>query len=288
MGSPDLRSLLQPGRAIACPGVYDGFSAALAEQAGFAAIYLSGASIAYSSLGAPDIGLVSMTEVVDILTRISDRVSIPVMVDADTGFGNALNTQRTVRLFERAGAAAIQLEDQTFPKRCGHLRDKRLVPPAEMEGKIRAAVDARRDALIIARTDAIAVEGFAPALERAERYIEAGADILFIEAPESRAQTEEIGRRFGPRVPLLANMVEGGRTPMESAESLGRMGYRIALFPGGTMRAVGRTLLDYFAALKASGTTEPYRDRMLDFTSLNEVLGTEAILRAGGSYETED
>ena len=182
MGLPDLRSTLQPGRALVCPGVYDAFSAALAEQAGFDALYLSGASIAYSSLGSPDIGLVSVTETADVLGRIRERVALPVVVDADTGFGNALNTRRTVRMFERAGASAIQLEDQTFPKRCGHLRDKRLVPPAEMAGKLRAALDAREHALIIARTDAIAVEGFEAAMERAELYLQAVDDILFIDA----------------------------------------------------------------------------------------------------------
>lgn len=287
MGSADFRSKLQPGRAMTCPGVYDAFSAALAEQAGFEAVYLSGASIAYSSLGAPDIGLVSATEVADMLTRIRERVSLPIVVDADTGFGNALNTQRTVKRFERAGAAAIQIEDQTFPKRCGHLRDKRLIPAAEMVGKIRAALDVREDALIIARTDAIAVEGFEPALERAEHYAEAGADILFIEAPEDRAQTGAICRRFGQRVPLLANMVEGGRTPSASADELGAMGYQIVIFPGGTMRAVARTLLDYYASLRAHGSTGPFLDRMLDFDGLNGVLGTEAILRDGSRYEVE-
>lgn len=288
MGLPDLRSKLQPGRAMICPGVYDAFSAALAEQAGFEAVYLSGASIAYSSLGAPDIGLVSMTEVAEILTRIRERVALPVLVDADTGFGNAINVQRTVRLFERAGAAAIQIEDQSFPKRCGHLRDKRLISAAEMTGKIRAALDARDQALIIARTDAIAVEGFDSALQRAEQYAEAGADILFIEAPEDRAQTEAICRRFASRVPLLANMVEGGRTPIASADQLGAAGYQIVIFPGGTMRAVAHTLQRYLASLRQHGTTDPFRDRMLDFEGLNTVLGTEAILRNGSIYEPQE
>ncbi|MFT8244860.1 isocitrate lyase/PEP mutase family protein [Roseomonas sp. BN140053] len=287
MGLPDLRTMLQPGRAIACPGVYDAFSAALAEQAGFEALYLSGASIAYSSLGAPDIGLVSVTEVAEVLARIRERVSLPVVVDGDTGFGNALNVQRTVRLFERAGASAIQIEDQTFPKRCGHLRDKRLIPAAEMAGKIRAALDAREHALIVARTDAIAVEGFEAALDRAEFYAEAGADILFIEAPEDLAQMAAVGRRFGDRLPLLANMVEGGRTPISSAAELGAMGYRIAIFPGGTMRAVAHTLLAYFASLREHGTTDPFRPRMLDFAALNGVLGTDAILRDAAQYEPE-
>lgn len=285
MAPPDLRSRLHAGRALVCPGVYDAFSAALAAQAGFEALYLSGASVAYTRLGAPDIGLVGMTEVADVLARVRERVDVPVVVDADTGFGNALNVQRTVRVLERAGAAAIQLEDQAFPKRCGHLRDKALIPAAEMAGKIRAALDAREQALVIARTDAIAVEGYERALDRAELYVEAGADVLFIEAPEDRDQLAAIGRRFGARLPLLANMVEGGRTPLAPAAELGALGYQIAIFPGGTVRAVAHTLLDYFASLHAHGTTEPFRGRMLDFAGLNGVLGTDAILGAGRRYE---
>lgn len=285
MGAPDLRSRLQAGRALVCPGVYDAFSAALAAQAGFEAVYLSGASVAYTRLGAPDIGLVGLTEVADVLARIRERVEVPVVVDADTGFGNALNVQRTVRVLERAGAAAIQLEDQAFPKRCGHLRDKRLIPAAEMAGKVRAALDAREHTLVIARTDAIAVEGFERALDRAEQYVEAGADILFVEAPEDREQLAAIGQRFGSRLPLLANMVEGGRTPLASADELGALGYRLVIFPGGTVRAVAHTLLDYFASLQAHGTTDPFRGRMLDFAGLNGVLGTEGILSDGRRYE---
>ncbi len=285
MDAPDLRSRLHAGRALVCPGVYDAFSAALAAQAGFEALYLSGASVAYTRLGAPDIGLVSMTEIADVLARIRERVSVPVVVDADTGFGNALNVQRTVRVLERAGAAAIQLEDQAFPKRCGHLRDKLLIPAAEMAGKLRAALDAREHALVIARTDAIAVEGFERALERAELYVEAGADVLFVEAPEDRGQLAAIGQRFSARLPLLANMVEGGRTPMAPAAELGALGYQLVIFPGGTVRAVAHTLLDYFASLHAHGTTEPFRGRMLDFAGLNGVLGTDGILDGARRYE---
>jgi 2-methylisocitrate lyase-like PEP mutase family enzyme len=280
-----LNERLKSGPALLCPGVYDALSAALAEEAGFEAVYLSGASIAYTLLGAPDIGLVSMTEVVDVLARIRERIKIPIIVDGDTGFGNALNTQRTVRLFERAGASVIQLEDQTFPKRCGHLQDKTLIPAAEMAGKIRAAVDARDKMLIMARTDAIAVEGIDAALDRAEQYLAAGADILFIEAPENREQMEMMTRRFAARVPLLANMVEGGRTPIASADELGAMGFRIVIFPGGTVRSVVFTMREYFAALKGNGTTASFRNRMLDFRGLQDVLGTTAILEAGRAYE---
>jgi len=274
-----------PPPPLLCPGVYDALSAAMAEQAGFEAVYLSGASIAYTSLGSPDIGLVSMIEVAEVLGRIRERVALPIIVDADTGFGNALNVQRTVRVLERAGASALQLEDQSFPKRCGHLQGKSLVSAAEMVGKIRAAVDVRDRALIIARTDAIAVEGYAAAIERAERYLEAGADVLFIEAPETAEQLADVAARFGARVPLLANMVEGGRTPLARVETLGAMGYRIVIFPGGTVRALAHALRDYFASLRTHSTTQNFRDRMFDFDSLNALIGTPEVLRRGQAYD---
>ena len=280
-----LKARLAGDSALLAPGIYDALSAALAEEAGFEAAYLSGASIAYTLLGRPDIGLVSMTEVADVMARIRERVALPVIIDADTGFGNALNTERTVRVFERAGASVIQLEDQSFPKRCGHLKDKSLISAQEMAGKIKAAVDARDRALIMARTDAIAVEGFEAAVERAERYLEAGADILFIEAPESRAQMDAICARFAGRAPLLANMVEGGKTPLASTAELSAIGYRIVIFPGGLVRALSFAARDYFASLKQHGTTEPFRNRMFDFQGLNAMLGTDAMLARGKQYE---
>lgn len=285
MASGGLSELLARDAPLLAPGIYDALTAALTEEAGFEAAYLSGASIAYTRLGRPDIGLVGLTEVADTMARIRERVALPVIVDADTGWGNALNVQRTVRVLERAGADALQLEDQDFPKRCGHLQDKRLIPKAEMAGKVRAAVDARDSALIVARTDAIAVEGFDAAMDRAEAYLEAGADVLFIEAPEDRAQMHAITARFAARVPLLANMVEGGRTPLASVEELGEIGYRLVIFPGGTVRAVALTLQEYYATLKQHGTTKPFQNRMHDFTGLNRMLGTEAILAKGRSYE---
>lgn len=272
---------------LLAPGVYDALSAAMAEEAGFEAAYLSGAQIAYTLLGRPDIGLVSMTEVAAVMARIRERVSLPVIIDADTGFGNAMNVQRTVRVFERAGADVIQLEDQSFPKRCGHLRDKKLIPAAEMAGKIRAAVDVRDRALVMARTDAIAVEGFEAALDRAERYLEAGADILFVEAPESLEQMRIITGRFAGRVPLLANMVEGGKTPLGSVEELGEIGYRVVIFPGGLVRALAWAAREYFAALKASGSNAGFRNRMFDFQGLNTMLGTDAMLAEARRYDPE-
>lgn len=287
MPEQDLKQRLKQPQALLAPGVYDAFSALLAEQAGFEALYLSGASIAYTSLGRSDIGLTTSTEVVQVLAKITDRVAIPVIVDADTGFGNALNTQRTVREFERAGAAMIQLEDQTFPKRCGHLDGKSLIPKAEMQGKLRAALDARHSprTLIMARTDAVAVEGLEAALERAERYLACGVDALFIEALRTPEQMTKACEIFAHRIPLLANMVEGGKTPIQGAAELGQRGFRIVIFPGGTARAVGHMLLAYYASLKANQTTQPWRDRMLDFDALNRLIGTPDLLAKGKTYE---
>jgi 2-methylisocitrate lyase-like PEP mutase family enzyme len=282
-----LRDRLRGDEVIIAPGVYDGLSALVASQAGFEALYLSGASIAYTRFGRSDIGLVSMTEVADTLGAIRERVETPIIVDADTGFGNALNVQRTVRLFERNGATGIQLEDQASPKRCGHLDGKSLVPTAEMVGKIRAALDARRseETLIVARTDAIAVEGFEAALERAGRYMEAGCDVLFVEAPRNVEEMRQVTSRFGSRVPLLANMVEGGKTPLLSASELGEIGYKLVIFPGGLPRALAHCMSGYFASLKQHGTTAPYREQMLDFAALNALIGTPELLERGRAYD---
>jgi 2-methylisocitrate lyase-like PEP mutase family enzyme len=267
--------------------VYDALSALVAEQSGFEALYLSGASIAYTRLGRSDIGLTTQTEVADTLARITERVRLPVIVDGDTGFGNALNTQRTVREFERAGAAMIQLEDQTFPKRCGHLDGKGVVPVDEMCGKLRAALDARRSegTLVLARTDAVAVEGFDAAMERAERYLETGVDALFIEAVRTPQQMDAACARFAHRIPMLANMVEGGKTPVQSAAELGRRGYRIVIYPGGTARAVAHTLQRYYARLHADGTTTAMAGEMLDFERLNALIGTPELIAQGRRYE---
>lgn len=284
-----LGARLAEPRLLLAPGVYDALSALLAAQAGFEALYLSGASIAYTRLARPDIGLTTFSEVADTLARITERVELPVIVDADTGFGNALNVQRTVRGFERAGAAMIQLEDQGFPKRCGHLEGKSVVPLAEMCGKLRAALDARADAgtLILARTDALAVEGLDTAFERAERYLECGVDALFIEALRTPAQMDAACARFAQRVPLLANMVEGGRTPVQAAGELQQRGFRIAIFPGGTVRALAHALQGYYASLHAHGSTAPWRERMLDFDGLNALIGTPEMLARGRRYGGE-
>lgn len=281
---------LAEGGPVVAPGIYDALSAVVATQAGFEALYLSGAALAYTRLGRSDIGLVSMNEVADVIALVRDRVATPLIVDGDTGFGNALNVQRTVRTFERAGASAIQLEDQTFPKRCGHLRDKTLIAAAEMAGKIKAATDSRdsTETLIVARTDAVAVEGLERALDRARLYAEAGADILFVEAPRSEAELATLVRELAGVRPLLANMVEGGDTPILSADELGRIGFRLVIFPGGIVRALARTMQGYYGSLRRAGTTDPFRDRMFDFAELNRLIGTPELLEAGRNYETFD
>lgn len=272
---------------MVAPGVYDALTASLAADAGFEALYISGAALAYTKLGRPDIGLVSMNEVADSIALIRDRVPAFLTVDADTGYGNALNTQRTMRTFERAGANAIQLEDQTFPKRCGHLADKSLIPDQEMAGKIKAAVDARasEDTLVIARTDAIAVEGFERAVERAGQYAAAGADMLFVEAPKTADQLGAISSKLGHLLPLMANMVEGGMTPLKGANELEALGFSYVIFPGGIVRAIARTAQDYYASLATNGTTEPFRNSMFDFDGLNKVIGTPDMLALGAQYE---
>ena len=290
MSAAPLRELLAGPEIVVAPGVFDGLSALLVERAGFAAAYLSGGSIAYTRFGRPDVGLVSMSEVAEIIAAAAERIRIPLIVDADTGYGNALNVARTVRVFERQGAAAIQLEDQVTPKRCGHLDGKALVATGEMVGKLKAALDARDDAatLIIARTDAVAVEGLEAALDRAEAYREAGADMLFVEAPGSVEEMAAVTARFGGRVPLMANMVEGGKTPMMSAPELEALGFALVIFPGGLVRAFTHMAADYLESLKANGGTAPYRDRMLDLAGLNRILGTAELLERGKEYDSDE
>jgi 2-methylisocitrate lyase-like PEP mutase family enzyme len=284
-----LRSRLSQKPIVVAPGVYDPFTALVAEQAGFGTLYVSGAAIAYTRLGRPDIGLVSMTEVAETLALIRDRVAAHLIVDGDTGYGNGLNVIRTIREFERAGANGIQLEDQDFPKRCGHLDGKALIPAQEMTGKIRAAVDARRshETLIVARTDAVAVEGFERAIERAAMYREAGADMLFVEAPKTRDDLARIVATLGGKVPLMANMVEGGKTELLNAAELEAIGYSLVIFPGGIARAVACTAMDYYNSLAKHGSNEPFRNRMLDFSGINALIGTAEMLALGKKYETD-
>ena len=281
-----LKSIIKTETLLA-PGIYDALSGLIAEQSGAQAVYLSGASIAYTRFGRSDVGLISVSEVHDTLAAVTDRIKIPIIVDADTGFGNVLNVQRTIRNFERAGAAAIQIEDQSFPKRCGHLDGKVLIKTDEMVGKVKAAVDARKtsDTLIIARTDARAVEGLQEAIDRAHAYKEAGADILFIEAPRSVDELKIIRKSFHLNTPLLANMVEGGKTPVKTANDLKSLGFNIVIFPGGAVRAATFQLQEYYAGLLENGSNAEFSKRMHDFDSLNAVIGTPELLSIGKKYE---
>ncbi|MEO6984183.1 MAG: isocitrate lyase/PEP mutase family protein [Paralcaligenes sp.] len=283
----NLKSLLHSQPCVLAPGVYDSLSALIVQQTGFAAAYLSGASIAYTRIGRSDVGLTTYTEVEQTLARITDRVDLPVIVDGDTGFGNALNVIRTVRGFEKAGAAMIQLEDQSFPKRCGHLAGKSLVPLSQMCGKLKAALDARHseDTLILGRTDALAVEGMQATLDRAEAYLECGVDALFIEALRSTDDMRVACERFKNRVPLVANMVEGGMTPIQSAEVLSAIGFKIVIFPGGAARAVAHSLQSYYNLLHKDGSTQAHAASMLNFDQLNALIETPQLLERGARYE---
>jgi 2-methylisocitrate lyase-like PEP mutase family enzyme len=285
----DLRARLAESRILVAPGCYDALSACLVERTGFECAYLSGASIAYTRLGRPDVGLFGLETVASVLDSIRERVSIPLIVDADTGFGNALNVQRTVRVLEARGASAIQLEDQQMPKRCGHLAGKSLVSAAEMVGKIRAACDARASAttLVVARTDAVAVDGLEAAIERAARYAEAGADVLFVEALPDLAAMRSAVEQLQGCAPLLANMVEGGRTPPMTCDELEALGFSLAIFPGSLVRIQTAAALACLESLQRDGTTTAVRDRMLDFRPLNALMGTDALLADAARYDPD-
>lgn len=268
-----LRELLAAGPIVVAPGAHDGLTARMAERSGFSAVYATGGGISYSMLGQPDLGLVSFAEMLERVREVAAAVSLPVIADADTGYGGPLNVIRTVQAYERAGASAIQLEDQVFPKRCGHMARKALIPAEEMAAKLEAACWARTDpdTVIIGRTDARSVEGLDAALERARRYAAAGADLLFVEAP---ASVEELGRvaRELP-APVMANMVEGGATPLTPAADLERLGYGLVIFPNLVTRVMAKAGLDALATLKREGTSVALLSRMLAFPELNAFLG---------------
>jgi 2-methylisocitrate lyase-like PEP mutase family enzyme len=272
-----LKALLTSGRITVAPGAYDGLSARLVEQAGFAAIYASGGAIARSA-GVPDLGLLSVSTIVDRLASMVDVVGVPVVADADTGYGNALNTQAAARAFERAGVAAFHLEDQTFPKKCGHYDDKRLVSPAEMVQKLKAARDALHDPdfILIARTDAIAVEGFSAAIDRASAYLEAGADVAFVEAPTSETEIAEIAKRL-PGWKLI-NMFEGGKTPLLPAKRLEALGFSLVIIPSDTQRAAIKAMQRVLAAIASDGSSAAMRGDMVSFKEREAVVDTAAYL----------
>ena len=282
-----LREKLRQDEPVKAPGVYDGLSALLVEQAGFDCAFLSGACLSFARFGRPDMGLVTASEVAETVSILRDRVSLPLIVDMDTGFGNALNVQRTVRDFERAGASALQMEDQVAPKRCGHMAGKSVIGTTEMVGKIRAALDAREDdnTVIIARTDALGVNGFDDALERAERYLDAGADALFIEAPKTVEQMRQIGQQFGSRVPLVHNLVEGGGSPVESIDELRQLQYRIALYPAALLHQFTPQAQQLLDVIQQTGSTASLRRQMYDLADMNTLLGADKLLGAGQRYD---
>ncbi|HEY8452733.1 MAG: isocitrate lyase/PEP mutase family protein [Micromonosporaceae bacterium] len=267
-----MRELISVGDPLLLPGAPNALTARIIEEVGYEAVYLSGAGITNTYLGAPDIGLLTMSELVAHVAAVRDAVSIPIVVDADTGFGNALNVQRTVRALERAGANALQMEDQVFPKRCGHFSGKSVIGAEEMVGKIKAALDARdsEDTLIIARTDTGAVLGFEEAYRRAAMYREAGADCVFVEAPPSREILAEIPRRVpGPHV---ANMVEGGMTPILSREELGAMGYSIILYANTAMRAAMKAMIEALTVLRNEGSSKNLDDAIVSFDQRQKLV----------------
>jgi 2-methylisocitrate lyase-like PEP mutase family enzyme len=270
-----LKQLFKRDRLLVAPGCFDGLSARLVEEAGFEAAYLSGGAVA-RSMGVPDIGLVTMSEVIERAAQVVAAVKIPVIADADTGYGNAVNLVRSVREFERTGVAAIHIEDQITPKRCGHLDGKEVIPLAEMEKKLQAALATRSDPdfLIIARTDARGVHGFDDAINRGRAFARLGVDAIFVEAPQSEAELEEIPRAL-PDVPLLVNVFKGGKTPMLPVERLQQMGYRIAIYPSETQRAAIHAMRQALGLLKREGTTEKMDDALTTFKERDKVVGLD-------------
>jgi methylisocitrate lyase len=267
-----LRELIERDEILLCPGTYDPLMAKLIKRLGFEALYMTGAGISHSTLAMPDLGLTTMTEMVQRATLLADASELPLICDADTGYGNALNVMRTVREYERAGVAGIHIEDQEMPKRCGHFFGKSLIGKEEMTGKLKAALDARQDEdfVIIARTDARTALGFEEALDRAHAYAEAGADVIFFESPRSVEELSEVPKSINK--PVLANMVETGLTPLISAQELEDLGYKLVIFAGGLARFLTRQAEGFLQNLKETGTTEAYMDRMNSFQEQNELL----------------
>ena len=280
-----LRRLLAGPGCLVAPGVADGLAARLVKLAGFDAVYMTGFGTSITRLGMPDVGLLTATEMIDTASRIVDASELPVVADADTGYGNPINTRRTIRDYEKAGVAGVHIEDQGWPKRCGHLAGKRVIPTAEMVAKIKAACDARRDPdfVIITRTDAIAIEGLDAALERGERYREAGADVLFIEAPVGRAEVERVSKHF-KGVPLLYNMASSGKTPDLPADELAKLGFRIAIYPNWVILAAIPAMQNMLAELKRTGSIAHMRDKVATFKQFTEIAGLPEIMELEERY----
>lgn len=270
--SKHLRKILTQQRAVLLPGAANALTARVIEDVGFEAIYVTGAGVTNTFLGLPDIGLISLTELANHLSAMRDAVRLPLVVDADTGFGNAINVGRTIQVLERSGASAIQLEDQEFPKRCGHFSGKSVIARDEMVQKIRAAADARvnPDLVIIARTDAIAVNGFEDAIERSQAYVEAGADVTFVEAPRTREQLADIPKRLG--VPQLINIVAGGLTPMLELPEFERMGYSLVLYANAALQASVAAMQKVLGHLKANGSLDGVSDQLATFVERQRLV----------------
>ena len=278
-----LRNILKSGRIAVAPGAFDGLSARLVAQAGFPAVYASGGAIARSA-GLPDLGLIPVDAIVDRLAAMVDVVDVPVIADADTGYGNALNAQAAARAFERAGVAAFHLEDQTFPKKCGHYDDKGVVPVPEMVQKLKAVRDALHDSdfVVIARTDALAIEGFDAALERAAAYLEAGADMIFVEAPTSEAEIADIARRL-PGLKLI-NMFAGGKTPLVAVPRLEALGYHVVIIPSDTQRAAIKAMQRVLKTIARDGSAAAMADDMVSFKERELLVDTAGYLERGRRY----
>jgi 2-methylisocitrate lyase-like PEP mutase family enzyme len=280
-----LRQLLEGPACLVLPGVYDALTAKLAERAGFEAIYLTGSGVSYSQLGLPDLSYVGLRDMLDRAWTLAGAVSIPILADADTGYGGPLNVIHTISEYERAGLAGAQIEDQGFPKRCGHYVDQRLVSSNEMVAKIHAGLDARRDPsfMIVARTDARGVHGLDEAIRRAEAYGAAGADVIFVEALRSPAEMRAVTASVG--VPVMANMVEGGRSPLLSATELAKLGFRMAIFPNAVARAAAFAAAGVLAELRATGSTAQYLPQMFDFDQMSDIVGLPEALAAEEKYD---
>ena len=284
----NLRKLLKGSDLVMAPGVADALNARLVAKEGFKAIYMTGAGTTASRLGMPDIGLLTMTEMVDNAGRIADASGLPLIADADTGYGGPINVRRTIRAYERAGVAGLHIEDQQWPKRCGHLEGKTLIPAAEMAAKVRAAADARedKDFVIIARTDAIAVEGFEQALDRGRLYEEAGADVIFIEAPKTPAQLSAVPRSF--KVPTLFNMASSGKTPFLSAQEIQKLGFKLAIYPNFVQLAAITAAQTALRELKETGSIAGLVSRITSFTELFDLVGLREVQELEQRYEVAD
>lgn len=272
-----LRNLIMDPEILVMPGAHDALSARIIEKVGFRAVTMGGYAASAASIAKPDVSLLTLTEYLTIVRNIIEAVDIPLFVDGDTGHGNVTNVQRTVRLFEGAGVAGLFIEDQVFPKRCGHMEGKQIIPTLEMVAKIKAAVDARLDPdlVIMARTDALAVRGIDEAIERGNRYAEAGADLIFVEAPTSKEEMARVNREI--QAPTTAIQIEGGKTPLLTVKELEELGYNVVVYPNATVYATAWTLKHLWEGLKEHGSTKHWLDRMIPFSEFNELVGLDEI-----------